>query len=1138
MKLSVLSIVVPGSAQRYFYKFLLVMKITTLLLIIALVHASAASLSQVRLSEKNTSLEKVLNSIEKQTGTSFFYDRKDIRDIHISIHVNNVSLKEALDKCLGDLPLTYDIKDNTVFLSKKVTPLLDKVIPAFKAIDVHGRVIDEKGQPLPGVTIKIKDGSHMVMTDSKGEFNLKQVGDKDIIVISSIGFASRQLNVATELGNIVLIVNSSKLDEIHVIAYGTESSRYATGSTASVSAADIAKQPITNALMALEGQVPGLVVTPSSGAPGASVQIQIRGQNSLQNSLTNAGKPYDQPLFIVDGVPFAPQNNQINKLGSLANNFSNFNTFDTFGGLSPFNSINPADIESITILKDADATSIYGTQGANGVILITTKKGQAGKTRVETSVNSGVNVNTRQVQMLNTQQYIQLRNEAFKNDGLTPNNIPSDPAYAPDLFVFDQHKNTDWFKQFLGKTSNNTDVHASLSGGSLANTFIISTGYTRADYNFPGNFGEKRLTLHSGFHHKSADSKLIVDFTTDYGYDHNNSAGDPSLTKAVLAPPNLPDLINPAGNLVWNYKGVDLNSYQYYSYLKQVSNLQTYNLNNSLRLGYQLFRDLKIGIGMGYSRLTTNESSLNPASSQNPQYASAYASFANSGFQTINIEPQLDYHHFFGNNELSFLVGGTYKKELNDNTQMQGYNYTDDAFLGSISGAGTIFASATNNIYKYVGGFTRLKYVYDQKYIINLTGSRNGSSNFGPGKQFGFFGSVGLGWIFSQETAFNKAPPFISYGKLSGNYGTSGSDGIGSYQYQAFWQPVSSVSPFQGIRPYKPLNLYNPDYSWDTKKALNIALDLGFFHDRILFKATYYENKTSNQLINYILPSQTGFNAVLQNFNATVQNKGLEFTLTANTIAAKEFSWNTTFNISGNRNKLLAFPGLAESPYATIYTIGKPVSEINGYKYKDVNPTTGVFEFYTVNGAVTSSPTYGTTAQGGDLVPIADNQPKFTGGLGNTLTYKNFSLYFFFQFSKQTSVNYLASIYSQNAIPGTLTNEPVAILDHWKNPGDISSIQRLTATTYSDAAAAAYSFLQSSGAYSDASYIRLKTLACSYTLPGTVQKALKLSNCHFYINAQNLLTITGFKLGDPELPGGLFSFPLQRTIVFGLSADF
>lgn len=1118
----------------YIQKILLIMKLTTVLLVATLLQVSAAGLAQkVTFVKKEATLKQVFNEVYKQTGYSIFWSGTKARNsIQVNANFKDSSLDAVLKKSLENQPLDYTIENRMIVIREKLPSFLDNVIELFNAEDFNGRVVDEKGVPIAGASVYIKGKQKAAVTDQNGRFTLRGIAEKDIIVVSFIGYLTKQVPFSDKMSEIVLQIGSSKLDEVRVIGYGSDSRRFSTGSVATIDASDIERQPIANPLLALQGQVPGLIITPSSGAPGAGIRVQIRGQSTLQQTTFAITRPYDQPLFIIDGVPFAPQNQNINLGQSVATQ-----TFSPNSGLSAFNSINPQDIESISVLKDADATSIYGSQGANGVILITTKRGKPGVTNVKFSVNSGFNVPAEQVEMLNTQQYLELRKTALINDGV--NLAAADPAKSyPDLLVFDQNKYTNWAEYFFDRTTHNTDAHASVSGGTISSNYYISGGLTHQDYNFPGDFADNRLSLHSTFHQSGFDNKLSIDLGTDFSYDHNNSSAAPGITSAFLLPPNTPDLTDASGNLIWNYKGVDISNYSLnqISYLKTPSDLQSFNLNNSLRIAYRITDDLKFNINSGYSRFTTNEKQQFPLAAQAPGNAFVRAVFSDNSFQTINIEPQLDYNHQFGKGKLSVLIGGTYKKSLNASNSITASGYSNDSFLNSLAAATSLTANDAVNTYKYTGGFARINYIYDQKYIINLTGRRDGSSNFGPGKQFGNFGSLGLGWIFTQESLF-KSIPFLTYGKLSANYGTSGSDGIAPYQYQSYWKPVSGVS-FQGIAPYQPSNPYNPDYSWATKKSLNIALDLGFFSNRLLLNTNIYQTRTGDQLVNYTLPTQTGFSSVVKNTDALVQNRGIEFTLTSNNIKNKGFSWSTGFNISANRNKLLAFPGLAGSAYANIYTIGQSLTTVNGVQYKGVNPTTGVYEFYKADGSTTYTPNTTIAASGGDYVPIADLQPKFSGGLSNNISYGNFNLFFMLQFAKQTGKNYLALAYQAGAIPGTLNNVPVALIeDYWKKPGDIAKVEKPTSQS-SDAYRGTYYYPFSSAAYSDASYIRLKTVTLTYKLPEKFIQKINIKSCSFYLSAQNLLTFSPYEIGDPEVPGSLFSFPLQRTIVCGLSFNF
>lgn len=1135
------------SRRKALTKTFFIMRLTTLLILATCLHLSAATRAQqITLEERNTPLNKIFKSISDQTGMQFVYRDEWLKETHnVTLSVRGASLKQVLDICFSGQPFSYVIFDRMIVLKEKpATPayvIMDADTTGGQGPVLKGHVADTSGAPLEGANIRIKGVAKGTQSNVRGDFELKNVPDGAILVVSYTGYVNKEIVSSVKNNNyhyVLMQRSQDQLDAMVIQAYGTTSQRFNVGAISTVTAATIEKQPVTNVLLALEGQVPGLAINATSGVPGSKVIMQIRGQNTMMSNPQNF-RPYDQPLFIIDGIPFAPQNNNLNQFSSLAN-LSSFNGgISQFGGVSPFNNINPSDIESITVLRDADATSIYGTQGSNGVILVTTKKGKPGKTTLDLNVNTQVNSAARQIKMLNTQQYLKFRREALAQDGLTASSDPSDPGYAPDLTLFDTTRYTNWPKTIYGNTSSNIDVHASVSGGSYNNTFMLGAGYTRSGFNYPGNFADQRFTLHSLVHHTSNNNRLTIDFGVDFGYDQNKSAGFGG-NQDILDAPNTPDLHNPDGSLVWTYKGVDMTSYQFYANLFTSTNLQNYNLNNSLHLNYKIISGLSIGVTAGYNRNTTDESQKSPSTAQNPLYVNRSASFGQNNFQTLNIEPQLDYNVTFGKHNISALAGATYKRNSNYQNTQNGYNYATDLFLGSIDGAGSIYAYDTYKQYRYAAGFGRVKYMYNQEFILNLTGRRDGSSNFGPGRQFGSFGSIGTGWIYTQEKAVKQALPFLSFGKLSASYGTSGSDGVNPYQYQALYQSMSYIPSFQGIRPDQPQNLYNPNYSWALKKSLNIAMDLGFFHDRLLLNATFYRDREGNQLAGYPLAIQAGFPQVLQNTPATVQNKGWEFSFNSTNIKTKNFTWHTNFNISWNRNKLLSFPNLESSSYANIYQVGKATSVVYGYRYKGVNPTTGLFEFYDAKGQATTRPAYGLAAVGGDMIAIADREVKYMGGFGNTLTYKQLSLYIFVQFASQTAPSWLTTAY-QGYTPGfPLINQPTVILGkYWTGPGDTRATMQRLATSYSSPASSTGGYYTSSNAaYVDDTYARVKTVALSYALPDDLVKHWHINSARIFCNVQNLLTITNYKVADPETFNDYTAFPIQRTVSFGLNCNF
>jgi TonB-linked SusC/RagA family outer membrane protein len=1139
-------------------KTLLVMKLTIFLLLGAMLQVSARTNAQtVTYTGKAVPLTTVFSAIKEQTGYLFFYRKEDLADAApVTLQLRNVSLQAALEQTLEGQSLNFAIQGNTVFITLKPTPPPTPKGPLPEGSEealppsIRGRITDSLGTPLSGASIMIKGTKRGTTTDARGDFELKGVAENVTLVISFTSYTTKEYKVKDYANKLFVIMSrsNSPLDDVQVIAYGTNTRRFSVGSVSTVTSEEIERQPVTNVLLALQGRVPGLTVDLSNGIPGSSVHTQVRGQNNIQN-ISGKGQASDEPLYILDGVPLALQNQN---LSYTISSFAGNNTYAP-SGLSPLNVLNPSDIESISVLKDADATSIYGSQGANGVIVITTKKGRPGATSLNIRVNTGPNKIGRNLPMLNTQQYLAMRHQAIKNDSL-PALDPTDSytfGLFPDLLAFDSTKYTNWSKKFFSGTSNNTDAHVSLSGGSQYTTFIASTGYTKSVYNFPGNFSDERMTLHSGFHHSSLDRRLTIDLGTDFSYDRNNSSASPSLGQALVLAPNLPDMIDPSGKLVWNYNGADISSYQMMAYLKQPFSLQTYALNSSLNVTYQVLTGLTFRIGMGYSYLTTKEYSADPLSTQGPPppfypAPQASAKFVRSDGQTINIEPQIDYRRTIGRGVLTALVGGTYKKRTTSYNEIDASGFSDDALLGSPSAATTFSIYDGAYLNKYDGVFGRLGYIYDKEFIVNLTGRRDGSSNFGPGRQFGNFGSVGLGWIFSELNAFKTGLPIISYGKISGNYGTNGSEGVAPYLYQPFWKPGNSYSYplFQGTRPLLPQNLYNPNYSWASKHAINLALDLGFAHDRVLMNITWYRNRTGNQLTSYNLPSQTGFRNVVENFNANLQDAGLELTISTMNIKTKNFRWTTSFNISGNRNKLISFPGLATSSYAGSYQVGKSTSMISAIRSAGLNDTTGVFQFYTGKGDRTYKPNYLTNAQGGDMAIIGNSDPKFFGGLGNTFTYKGWSLSVFFQFSKRFTQNYLAGVYG-GFMPGGMSNLPVELNGmFWEKSGDKATLQRLTTGSYQAnkygalAQNAGRYFSSSDGVYSDDSYLRLKNLSLSYSIPAAYLKKVGMKGANIYVNAQNLLTFTNYKFGDPEMPGALYIIPVQRIIAGGVSLDF
>jgi len=956
--------------------------------------------------------------------------------------------------------------------------------------EIQGRVVDGNGKPLPGATVSVKNTSQRTVTDSKGKFTI-QADAGQTLIVSNAGYDDREMLVSTDKSpTIEMELNLASLLNTAVVnkGYYTTTQKLNTGNVSTIKATEIETQPVANPLATLEGRAPGVLVTQSNGLPGAGFAVQIRGQNSILNG--------NGPLYLIDGVPFT---NTSISLGVIAAN----------GFQSPFNSINPGDIESVEILKDADATAIYGSRGANGVVLITTKKGKTGKTKLDLNVYTGAGKLTRMIDLLNTRQYIQMRREAFTNDNITP-----DIFSAPDLVAWDTTRYTDWKKLLTGGSALVTDAQASLSGGNDQTQFFLGSSFHRETTVFPGNLSDTRGAFHINITHNSTDNKFKAILTTSYSIDNNNLIGQ-DLTSAIRLSPNAPALYDTAGKLNWSEGGATYSNPL--AYLLQKSTAYTDYLMSNLVLRYQLLPGLNLKTNLGYSSMQLQQTFVYPGASLNPAFNfTGFAEYSNNNFKSWIVEPQAEYQNEWGKGKLEILIGTSFQQEKTNGSITYASNFSSDALLLSPSAASSIVVNNNNTLYHYQAVFGRINFNWADRYILNLTGRRDGSSRFGPDRQFSNFGAVGAAWIFSKTSFIKDNLPILKYGKLRGSFGITGNDQIGDYQFLDTYS--SYIYPYQGQTGLVPTQLYNPDYSWETNRKTELGLELSFLDNRVSAMISYYHNHSSNQLINYTLPIQTGFNSVIRNFPSLVENTGWEYLFNAAIVKTKGFTWDATLNLTVARNKLLEFPNLPSSAYATKYQIGKPLNIVKLIHQTGVDPQTGVFQFTDKTGHLTSTPAFPD-----DYTVIKNLDPAFYGGLNNRFQYKNFTLSLFFQFVKQEGLNYAYN----NQTPGSMTNQPVDVLSRWRKPGDRTNTQLFT-TTNPGAAAYYYYSSASDGAVSDASFIRLKNATLSYSLPIKYSRQIKAQSIRFYLLGQNLITFTSYKGGDPEIKNAANLPPLKR----------
>lgn len=1085
-----------------FKRTLMRIHLTILAIVIACLQVTANNVlaQNINLNVKNTPLKTVLQTVTKQTGYQFFYKNNSIaKGTTITLKLNGTQLKEALEQIFKDQPLSYEIVEKTVVVTEKPNA---KPITEIQQ-NVTGQVTNERGDPLPGVTVTVKGTSRQTATDSKGYFSINANSDQ-VLVFSFLGYAIQERKVdASGKMNITLGEVSGQLDQVQVIAYGTTTRRLNTSSVGTISAKDISNQPVSNPLAAMIGRVPGLVVTQQSGVPGSSFSIQIRGRNSIAQG--------SQPLILIDGIPFAAGNENLQLINSAINNFNQGS------GVSPFNTINPSDIESIEILKDADATAIYGSRGANGVILITTKKGKAGKTQVTANFAQGITKVGKLLPLLNTEQYLALRKEAFTNAGTTPTT-----SNAPDLTVFDQNRYTDYQKEFLGGTGHTTNANLSLSGGSEATQFLLSGNYYRETGVYPGNLPNQRGGLLANISHKSADNRFQVNFSGNYT-SVENQAPTTDLTSSTFLSPNTPAFFDANGKLQWTYNGVIIQNP--YSYLREKYRIRTNNLAGSLNASYKIWKGLSAKILAGYNLQYTDEQRLSPAESKTPNSANPghSATFGKNQFNSWNVEPQLEYVSDIWSGKLTVLAGATFLSRSTSSLTVDGTGYSSEALLENFDAAAVIDASSLSKLYRYQAIFGRINYSIQDKYILNFTGRRDGSSRFGPGNQFANFGAIGAAWIFSSEK-WMKDLPILSFGKLRASYGVTGNDQIGDYQFVETWK--ANPNTYVGASALMPNNLYNANYAWEKNNKLEAAIDLGFWEDRILLSGGYFQNRSGNQLINYKVPYITGFTYVIANFPAEVENKGWEFSISATPIKTGRFRWNSSINLTLPKNTLLTFPDIESSSYNYTYLVGQSLNSIYKYTAIDVNPQTGYLNYVDKNG--------------NNAVDLADYQyngttdPKYYGGWQNTLTLAGLELQFFIDFKKQLGRNLYYYIYGATIPAGTMSNQPNIAGTRWKSVGDIADLPKVMPT---GTGTIGNNLSNSSFSYSDQSFIRLRNVSLAYSLSNKLLPKIGAKSARIYVQGQNLLTFNKTKGYDPETQNPII-MPALQAFTLGLQISY
>jgi len=969
---------------------------------------------------------------------------------------------------------------------------------------ITGRVVGaDDGLPLPGVSVRVKGGSIGTTTNGDGNFSLSVPSGAKQIVFTYIGYISQEMMIGTSGSiNVRLVSDSQQIAEVVVTGYGVAQKRDVGSASARITGKQIENLPIQSFDRALQGRAAGVQVTAQSGQPGGAINVRVRGVGSI-----NAG---NDPLYIVDGVQV--------KTGAISGQAST-NTLA---------SINPNDIENIEVLKDAAASSIYGAAAANGVVLITTKKGKSGATVVNFSAQQGVMQNIARYDVMNAQQYAQFKVPGAVNAGQTQ-------AAAVAFFGDPDNStapSTNWFDA-IAREGKSRIYDLSFSGGDAKTSFFISGSYTDQDAQVIEAF-YKRGTFRGNIGHKvndklSINANISMTASRVFGTSADGAFVNGPLYYPFTLRPDVP-IYQPDGSYT---QGAALKASFPYNIVQGAR--EEVRIGNALQTvsnfsaTYKVTPSLSITGFSGIDFVDTRDDNQRPASI--PAFAAngGTSSVVNTRTLDWNSNVTANWNKKLGDHTLGALFGGEYKEQNVESASATGQAFPNP-FFRSLQNATPLSIAGFFTGYKKAGLFTKVNYDYKEKYYLAGTLRYDGSSRFGAEKRYGLFGGISGTWRISGED-FLADSKIISDLKLRASYGVVGNDQIADFASRALFGAGGSYLGSNGIRPTQ---LGNANLSWEQAATTNLGLDYGILSNRITGSIDIYNRVNSNLLLSRPLVSDSGFGSINENVGK-VQNQGIEFGLnTVNLDTKSGIKWTTDFNIAFQRNKVLALTG-GQDRIGTSFFVGQPIDIIFTYGWAGVNPADGRPMWYDSNGHYTYN-----------LIAATDQKiqgtryPKFFGGLNNTVSYKNLSLDFLFQYQygNKSFVSFFQTIWNSGY---TDDNQIVSQLaEQWTTPGQITAVPRVLRQTPHLNNSGSLSIPVTTGSTRylyDASYIRLKNVTLSYNLPASIASKVKLRNIRLFATGINVLTFTKYPGLDPEIPIGfneLGNNPQARTYTGGL----
>jgi TonB-linked SusC/RagA family outer membrane protein len=1053
------------------------MKASILVCLVFLFFIPIVEAQRANMNVKNESLIKVMTSIRLQTSYSFslpFDWYKDAKPV--TVKLKNAELKTMLDIIFADQPFRAKLDNRTIVVSRREAAHAVHV-EAKEYNDtttITGVVYDDLDLPLAGATIEVATCNNKgALTDVDGKFVINSLPSKGKLNIRHVGYHSVNLSYDGPANlTINLVPANISLKGVVFKGYYSTSQALNTGSVGMIRGESLRGHPGADPVEGLNGKVPGLFVRQTSGLPGATLDIMLRGQLSLINGNT--------PLIVIDNLPQTDL--PVTQTNTAA------------GGFSPTAGIPAAFIELIEVLRDADATAIYGSRGANGVILITTKRNRPDGTRCHAEIHQGTGKVARRLPFLNAPQFLMMRREALRNDG-----SPVKPTDYDLNGIWDTSATRNLQDLLIGGTAYVTNIYAGMTGGQKQTLFSFDASFCREGTVYPRDHAIINGAMRGHLSHTSKDARFNMQLDANFSYTANDlPQNDPA--KNLNGAPFDIELYDSSGNLNW----MDGKYWNPLSPLYQSSKTTITYLRGIMLMSYELPKNFTLKSTFGYNTTLLDETALTPYSSVMPIGGSAaeqrmYKNGLNN-MQSWICEPQINYHVTEKNSQLDVLLGATIQTSTNKETFIDASGFPSDALINQPGMADSITTYLRNDNYMYQGYFVRLGYNMHDRYIVNFTGRTDGSSKFVRDKRWGAFWALGAAWIFSKEPFMDSLDSVITFAKLRGSFGVTGSDQL---PYEAFRTTYVRRTGYGGAKEYPPGQLASASSSWETMQKSELALEMRFF-DRCFLQVSAYRNMTRNQLVAIPL-SSTGATEIFDNVAVKVENKGWEFFLETDNIVTKSFNWNTSLTLTVPKNKLLKYPGLGSSKYRDRFSIGSSINSRYLFHYTGVDPYTGNYRFAQLD----NDPSLDQR----DKRPLSFD-PDYYGSITNTINFRGLSFSAEVQYVKQPGYDH-----SRTATAGRLlltgSNQLTNVLDRWQQPGNITQIQRFSGSS-PDALNATDLLNQSDAVYVDASYIRLKNLYLGYILPAFLKGFLPVRQLSIYANVENLVTITSFKGLDPE----------------------